>query len=277
MRYLIREDFDGALTPDKDILDKILLDIGLQTIQFKTVRNPSAFMSDYGIGVSIGASSGASPTSHGGAQSVAPNSGGAQSGSPSDASSNENAQNGTSGGVSTGNEASESRQSKVETRGQKAVSIKDEKAVMRTLRKFVPVGANRGKLVLLKDEALNLDLSKNPLAFSFVLRSMFEISAKAYCTDHAGSGGPQATKADGTDRPLVAVLRDVTNHLSVGSTDKAMLRRLHGAMTELGKSDGLLSVTSMNQLVHNPRFSVTASDIALLFDNIFPLLEAMSS
>jgi hypothetical protein len=52
---------------------------------------------------------------------------------------------------------------------------------------------------------------------------------------------------------------------------------LHGAMAELGRSEGFLSVTSMNQLVHHPRFSVAPSDIAVLFGNIFPLLEAMNS
>lgn len=45
---------------------------------------------------------------------------------------------------------------------------------------------------------------------------------------------------------------------------------------ELAKPTGLLSVTSMNQLVHNPAFSVTASDISSLFNNIFPLLEALN-
>ena len=48
-------------------------------------------------------------------------------------------------------------------------------------------------------------------------------------------------------------------------------------MTELGKSEGILSVTSMNQLIHNPRFSVGTSDLAVVSANIFPLLEAMSS
>ena len=36
-------------------------------------------------------------------------------------------------------------------------------------------------------------------------------------------------------------------------------------------------VTSMNQLVHNQKFSIQAGDIAGLFGNVFPLLEAMNS
>jgi hypothetical protein len=105
---------------------------------------------------------------------------------------------------------------------------------------------------------------------------MFEISAKAYCLDHIGSGGPVHTKANGDDRALVDILRDVTNHLTKNKTDKQMTKALHGAMTEIGKQDGILSVTSMNQLVHNPKFSIKETHIGALFGNIFPLLEEMN-
>jgi hypothetical protein len=47
-------------------------------------------------------------------------------------------------------------------------------------------------------------------------------------------------------------------------------------MTELAKTDGLLSVTSLNQLVHNPTFSVNPGDISVMFFNIFPLLSEMN-
>jgi hypothetical protein len=106
---------------------------------------------------------------------------------------------------------------------------------------------------------------------------MFEISAKAYCDEHAKSGGPKATKSGGQDRSLVDVLRDITKHLTNSETDKVMVKKLHGAMTELGRPEGLLSVTSMNQLVHNPTFMVSTTDICILFGNAFPLLEAMNA
>jgi hypothetical protein len=51
---------------------------------------------------------------------------------------------------------------------------------------------------------------------------------------------------------------------------------LHGAMTEIAKTEGILSVTSMNQLVHNTTFSVTTGDVCTTFGNIYPLLEAMN-
>lgn len=158
-----------------------------------------------------------------------------------------------------------------------ALSTDDPRSVTRVLKLFGPRGKNREKLVTLLVEARTLKLEKHPHAFCFLLRSMFEISAKAYCKDHAAAGGPTSTSAKGEDRPLVGVLRDITTHLTKNKTDRAMMKQLHGAMTELAKSEGLLSVTSLNQLVHNPKFSIKASDISNLFHNIFPLLEAMNS
>ena len=111
------------------------------------------------------------------------------------------------------------------------------------------------------------------LAFCFVFRSMVEISAKAYCTDN----GLSMTKSGGKEKTLVEILRAAAHHLTKSQSDMAMVKALHGAMTELGKGDGLLSVTSMNQLVHNPRFLVNPSDIAILFGNVFPIVEAMNS
>ena len=160
---------------------------------------------------------------------------------------------------------------------QKAIATGDPRAVKRLFQDFTPLGKKRDKLVALKDEIVTLDLRKTPLAFCFVLRSMFELSAKAYCADHSGGGGPSATKASGEDRHLVDVLRDITAHLTKNKTDKAKVKELHGAITELAKPEGILSVTSMNQLIHNPRFSVATSDLAVIAANIFPLLEAMSS
>ena len=160
---------------------------------------------------------------------------------------------------------------------QKAVATGDPRAVRRLLKDFAPRGKKREKVVALRDEAVRLDLRFTPLAFCFVLRSMFELSAKAYCADHASAGGPSVTKPNGQDKKLVDILRDITKHVTGNKTDKEKVKSLHGAMTELGKSEGLLSVTSMNQLVHNPHFSVGTADIAVLFGNVFPLLEEMNS
>ena len=106
---------------------------------------------------------------------------------------------------------------------------------------------------------------------------MFEISAKAYCTDHASAGGPSFKHNNGRNRRLVDILSDITDHLTEGKKKTDRVKELHGAITELARPEGLLSVTSMNQLVHNPKFSVTTTDVCQLFGNIFPLLEAMNA
>ena len=83
-------------------------------------------------------------------------------------------------------------------------------------------------------------------------------------------------KKNGDDKNLAVLLREITKHLTNNEKNKDKLKKIHGAMTELGKSSGILSVTSMNQLIHNPSFSVTPPDICILFGNLFPLLEEMN-
>ena len=65
--------------------------------------------------------------------------------------------------------------------------------------------------------------------------------------------------------------------MTSNNNDKEKMKALHGALTELNKSAGILSVTSFNQLIHNPKFSIQSTDICILFHNIFPLLEEMNS
>jgi hypothetical protein len=154
----------------------------------------------------------------------------------------------------------------------KAVAVNDPKHVAQLLKKFSPRGSNRQKVVTLRDEIKKLKIADNPIAFCFLLRSMFEISGKAYSLDH----GLSLTKSGGKDKTLVEVLRGITTHLTDNNSNNQMVKVLHGAMTELGKPDGLLSVTSMNNLVHSPVFTISPSDLCTVFGNIYPLLEAMN-
>lgn len=161
----------------------------------------------------------------------------------------------------------------------KAIATGDPRAVKRLMQDFAPVGKNRSKLVQLRDEIVILDLRKTPIAYCFVLRSMFELSAMAYCADHAGSGGPKTVKSDGQNRDLADILTDIKDHLIKNSgAAKVKAKELHGATTELGKgSRSVVSITSLNQLVHNPKFTIAASDLPVAVANVFPLLEAMNS
>jgi hypothetical protein len=248
----------------KSEFDNIILDIGCEIIGFDNIRTRD-IASEYGIPPDPAKTSTASGTNGGGkgsksSQGTAGGGGGGGGGA---------ATSPASGGKS---QAASSSTSSTKTA---AVPIHDEKQVKRTLRMFTPKGLNREKVASLLSEMRNLTLAKNPIAFCFLLRSIFEISAKAYCIDHKSSG--LSTTKNGTDRKLVDVLRDVTNHLTKNNSDQEAQKRLHGALTEMAKPEGMLSVTSMNQLVHNPKFAHQAGDIAILFGNIFPLLEAMNS
>ncbi|MBB4598919.1 hypothetical protein [Xanthomonas arboricola] len=248
-------------------LEEIIKDIGQRALSFDAIRK-SDFSANYGIpplpsqghASSSDASNGAS--GHSGAGTA----GGSFSGT------NDPGSGGTASGQGSGTKTGGNFGS---GKGTKAVAMDDPRRIKRILRDFAPRGKNREKVVSLAKELCELKIDKNPIAFCFVLRSMFEVSSKAYCIDHKAEGLTTFTK-DGRDKPLVDVLRDVTKHLTNDKKDKEALKRLHGAMTELGRSDGILSVTSMNQLVHNPKFSLQSNDIVNLLGNIFPLLEEMN-
>lgn len=153
---------------------------------------------------------------------------------------------------------------------------------MRKLRAFQPSGQGRDKIATLLREIRKLKLVDHPHAFCFILRSLFELSAKAYCADHQANGGPSATDPshNNQDKKLIDVLREVANHMIVGHPpgrpNQAIQRDLHGPLTELANHAGLLSVTSMNQLIHNPQFTVDAQHVARVFNQVFPLLQRMN-
>jgi hypothetical protein len=235
--------------PDRNAVEGIIHDIGLEKLGFETIRDKDAdFGSAYGMKAAARAAGGPS---------------GGGTGSPAKA-----------GGKSAHTKPTKPV-GKTSTK-QRDSAITSPKATRQYLVEFAVRGKKREKVETLRLEAIKLDLNKTPLAFCFVLRSMFEVSAKAYCADYA-SAGLSTTKANGQDKALADVLREITQHLTKNNADKAMVKALHGAMAELGKATGLLSVTSMNQLVHNPRFAIAPSDVAMLFCNISPLLEEMNS
>ncbi|MDN2672858.1 hypothetical protein OX459_15755 [Janthinobacterium sp. SUN026] len=264
----------------KIVLDDIILAIGLKTLGFKKIRAITDFTLDYGMPAPTPTPLPGEPD-----PSVSPQ-GGPVSGGPTPAPA---PAPGTQGGQAAGGGTAQPDVSglppspgaatpTVPTPGNGKVSttpINDEKSVRRALKALKISGQNRAKLATLRIEAGKLKLKDNPIAFCFVLRSMFEIAGKAYCEDHAANGGPTAKKG-GVDKSLLSLLRDITTHLTQNSSDQAMLKVLHGALTQLAKPDGILSVTSMNQLVHNPSFTITESDICSLFGNVFPLLQEMN-
>jgi len=232
----------------KGAVDRLIFDVGIEDLSFKEIRNSDFALNRYQI-----------PESSSAAQSSTSASSSAAAGQPK-------------GRTTTQPAGTQTKPAKKP----KAVAVDDPRAVMAALKSFSPRGKNREKVVTLLEEIRTLKLDTQPHAFCFLMRSMFEISAKAYCTDHAAQGGPAYMKKDGTDRQLTDVLTDVTAHLTKNNSDKQMLRGLHGAITNLAKPNSILSVTSLNQLVHNPKFSVKKDDICSMFGNVFPLLEALN-
>lgn len=251
-------------------LESILLDIGLEQIKFETLRNVQLdFPTNYGIAPIVVTP----PLTQSNNPQTTNTAGSGNSTDPAPQSNTTPNSNQITNSTTSNNSTPTPVATTTTTPAPpKAVAVNDPKHVAQLLKKFSPRGANRQKVVTLRDEIKKLKIANNPIAFCFLLRSMFEISGKAYSADHSLS----MKKSGGKDKTLVEVLRGTTAHLTNNNSNTQMVKVLHGAMTELGKPDGLLSVTSMNNLVHSPVFTISQSDLCTIFSNIYPLLEAMN-
>jgi len=246
-------------------LDALMVDIGLELVKFSHVRAEK-------FGINYGFPSPAQDTSA--AKGGTTSGGGAGSTSGAQQSSSGGA---TSAGSSTSSGSGSSGSTNTKSSTHNARTIDDPRAVKKLLRGLKIKGKGREKVATLVSELIDIDLKKTPNAFCFVLRSTFEVSAKIFFDDHAGTpGAPKITRPDGKEKTLAVQLKDIVNYLTNNKADKEVLKALHGASAELLKEEGLLSFTSMNQLVHNRRFSIAPPDICILFSNVFPLLEAIN-
>lgn len=150
--------------------------------------------------------------------------------------------------------------------------LNDAKTVKRALRKFAPRGKGREKLASLLDEAISVNIGTCPLCFCFLLRCMFELSAKAYADDHK-----IPLVKNGKDKPLADLLLEIKNHLTLGLGQRdPTMKALTGAMTELKDPHGVLSVGSLNGIVHWPNFTLDEKHICGRFHNVFPMLRDMN-
>lgn len=254
-------------------LEEILLDIGQERIGYKQIRDKDVdFLLSYGLSPKVdypkadetpafdGTPTGKDGTSTDGASTPSPN-------TPTHPTSSKDANSTTPDKTDT--------PTHLQPEKPKSPQLGTPKYVKGVLRKFNPKG-NRQKVVALKVEMCELNIQKTPMAFCFLLRSAFEISAKAYANDNGISIEKINKKGDAQNKTLAELLKEIVDHLTGNGKNKGMEKELHGALTEITKSEGILSVTSMNQLVHGPTFSIPAGDICTIFGNIFPLLEAMN-
>jgi hypothetical protein len=289
--------------PHKSSLDQIVQAVGLHLISFDAIRKDPDFGKPYGVPSAAepapspakdeaGNQSKDDPTeaaggnndgreSDDGSNAGADKTGGSKP--PSEKPSDEKADRAADdkGAGKADDKAGEKKEGAVAADKAKyptATAVDDQTTVRRKLRSLKIVGLGRSKLVTVRKEMLKLTLKDNPIAFCFLLRTMFEISGKEYCKDHSSEAkAPTSKKTDGMDKSLAVMLREIVNHITKNNSDKDQLKVLHGAITQLEKPSGILSVMSMNQLVHNPEFTITDTEICSLFSNVFPLLAALNA
>lgn len=251
-------------------IEEVLFRIGTKDVGFAEVR--SELLGTYGIPSEVDSEN--SPTASQPTPSSNPPASTASTNDAADSTQQTSSNNGSVGsnGSAPPQPMSAAAATSTTVRGRnRAVSQKDPKSVKSKLRKYHPRGVGNEKLADLSNELKELKIEKTPLAFCFVLRSMFEIAAKTY-----GDRKSIATTNSGGDRKLVEILKDIANQL-IGTDKKGPIaRELMPAIKELTREDGLLSVTAMNQLIHSKVFHTKTEDVCLTFHQIFPLLDHMT-
>lgn len=169
----------------------------------------------------------------------------------------------------------------------KAPAVTDPKSVSKRMGSLGIHGFGREKLQSLRIEATKINLKHGGHAFCFLLRSMFEISARAYCMDHKAAGLSFKYTADvvskkgktvhrkGEVKALKVVVGEVVAHIVVNDPEKKGV--LNKALSVMSKTDSPLSIDSLNHLIHSNDYSVNINDICVHFNNVYPLLEAMNA
>ncbi len=77
----------------------------------------------------------------------------------------------------------------------------------------------------LKVEMCELNIQKTAMAFCFLLRSAFEISAKAYANDNGISIVKINKKGDAQNKTLAELLKEIVDHLTSNGKNKGMGKR----------------------------------------------------
>lgn len=256
--------------PNIDAVNSIIIDIGHERLVTKKIRSED-FASEYGIPqISTSSTNISTPNTGSNMNNTT-----VPTPAPNTVSSNLTSNNSGIGNTNSNNNTPSTGAVTPPTNTTTAYPLHDPKSVKQILASFTIVGKNRSKVASLRNEMQKLTLNNNPIAFCFLLRSAFEISAHAYCTDNS----IVTFKMKGTEKKeltLSQVLTAVTNDLVKKNTDSNYVKKLIGAKTEITKKDGILSITTMNQLVHNPIYSITVPDICVFFNKIFPLLQEMN-
>jgi hypothetical protein len=109
-----------------------------------------------------------------------------------------------------------------------------------------------------------------------MIRGMFEIAAKQYAAAN-GIDTQIQTAGGAKDKRLISLLDECRKDLTKNhKPHDPYSRELHGSMVELGDPKSMLSIDSLAQLIHNPKFSVKVDNICISFSNVFPLLKELT-
>ncbi len=254
--------------PQRNDVEKLLLEIGGGNFGFQQLRSkesPDSLERCYKLAIPI------TPPTTSDPSSVTHSSGDSASSGKGTSSDESSSSSGASSSAS-GTSSSISSSTPSVRSSSKTQQINTQAHARKLLRKLTPKGLEGAKVLMLKNEMLSLDIKKNPLAFCFLLRACFEVSAKKYCSENQ----IRQKNNNGMDLTLLELLKAAYDRIINNDSKHPKVKILYSAMSELVKPHGVLSALSMNQLIHNPHFVISENDACIAFHNLYPLLEELN-
>ena len=227
----------------------VVLGIGRKTIHFAEVRAPG-FLCDYGFRAHQGGA--ANVVTQGNGQAP---------------------QNTFSGQVPT--------EGTVATGGRPRVQSIHVK-LRKCLREIYVYGGGREKIKKLINEMVVLDAEKTPLIFAYSLRSLIDISAHVYAEENnIPVTHPSGSHGQVAGNPLSSVVTAVKNHIVANRPNwagRAAKESLENALRRCTQTNqSFLSISDLNDLVHDRSSIVTAQLLESEVPMIIPLIKAMNN
>lgn len=150
----------------------------------------------------------------------------------------------------------------------------DWRSVRASLKALSITHPARAKISQLREEIAALDGESCVLVFCAAMRSLLEMSVRAYAQLH----GIPAQDAGGTDKKFRVLLDDVVKHYNaLATTDKTSATQLKSAQGEFTDPKKPLSWQWLSDMNHNHVAYAGPADILTQFHKVLPILQKLNA
>ena len=160
-----------------------------------------------------------------------------------------------------------------------SASTKTKRGVKDLLRKIViknEEGAERHKLLILRDEMIKLDIMKTPNAFAVILRSFLDTASYIYCSKHIENMRKDSDLGSRIQHAVQHIKANVPEWRMLPSAKKQIDTAANHLTAPIGGAD--LSVSTLNGIVHShdPGSVISPKSLMDELPKVIPLLRALT-